>query len=153
VILGSHRRSHIFERLEQFLYDKNTITRLKLLTEDLERELVMKLFASLYTDSNIIFAQTKDNLLNQLNSLISVRNVTLKKSKVLSFSNGILPNHINCNTIIKFEIDSKYIYQEGTVEIPLTGLILPHCCACPKPGPEYPTSYVMVFCFLFTEKW
>jgi len=36
-------------------------------------------------------------------------------------------------------------YQEG-VGIPLTGLTLPHFCACPKSGPEFPTSYVMV-CF------
>ena len=31
------------------------------------------------------------------------------------------------------------------VEIPLTGLTLPHCCAFPKPVPGFPTSCVMVF--------
>ena len=35
-------------------------------------------------------------------------------------------------------------------QIPLTGLTLPHLCACPKPGPGFPTSYVMVF-FMFNE--
>ena len=25
--------------------------------------------------------------------------------------------------------------------IPLTCLTPPHCCACPKPGPRFPTSY------------
>jgi hypothetical protein len=29
--------------------------------------------------------------------------------------------------------------------IPLTGLTLPHFCACPKPGTGFPTSYAMVF--------
>ena len=34
-------------------------------------------------------------------------------------------------------------YQEGRVGIPLTGIILPHFCACPKPGPGFPTLYVV----------
>ena len=44
--------------------------------------------------------------------------------------------------------------------IPLTP---PHCCACPKQGPEFPTSYVFVFVclqrvknrdeFLFVDIW
>ena len=36
-------------------------------------------------------------------------------------------------------------YQEERVGIPLTGLTPPHFYACPKPGPEFPTSYVVVF--------
>ena len=37
--------------------------------------------------------------------------------------------------------------------IPLAGLTLPHACAFPKPGPGFPTSYVVVF-FVFIElKW
>ena len=35
-------------------------------------------------------------------------------------------------------------YQEGRVEIPLTGSTPPHVCADPKPGLEFPTSYVML---------
>ena len=31
--------------------------------------------------------------------------------------------------------------------IPLTGLILPLFPACPKPGPGFPTSYVVFFMF------
>jgi hypothetical protein len=31
------------------------------------------------------------------------------------------------------------IVKKGRVGIPLTGLILPHFCNCPKPGPEFPT--------------
>jgi hypothetical protein len=31
--------------------------------------------------------------------------------------------------------------------IPLNGLTLPHFCACPKPGPEFPTFYVMIVFF------
>jgi hypothetical protein len=30
-------------------------------------------------------------------------------------------------------------YQEGKVGIPLTGLTLPHFCACPKLGPGFST--------------
>jgi hypothetical protein len=36
------------------------------------------------------------------------------------------------------------------VGIPLFCLTLPHFCACPKPGPGFPTSYVMVF-FVFNK--
>ena len=39
-------------------------------------------------------------------------------------------------------------YQERRVGILLTGLTLPHFCACPKPEPGFPTSYVVVF-FVF----
>ena len=39
----------------------------------------------------------------------------------------------------------KVFIQEGKVRIPLTGLIPPHFCACLKPGPGFPTSYVVVF--------
>ena len=35
-------------------------------------------------------------------------------------------------------------YEEGRVGIPLTGLPPPHCCACPKPGPEFIMSYGVV---------
>jgi hypothetical protein len=33
------------------------------------------------------------------------------------------------------------IYLE--VGIPLTGLTVPPFCVCPKPGPGFPTSYVL----------
>ena len=39
-------------------------------------------------------------------------------------------------------------FQEQQVGILLTCLTPPHLCACPKPGPGFPTSYVMVF-FVF----
>jgi hypothetical protein len=32
-------------------------------------------------------------------------------------------------------------YQQKRVGIPLTNLTLPHFCACPKPGPGFPTSH------------
>jgi hypothetical protein len=35
--------------------------------------------------------------------------------------------------------------SRGEDWIPLTGLTPPHFCACPKPGPEFPTSYVVGF--------
>ena len=46
-------------------------------------------------------------------------------------------------------------YQEGRPRfgIPLTCLTLPHFCACPKPGPGFPTSYVMVFFVLSELRW
>jgi hypothetical protein len=35
-------------------------------------------------------------------------------------------------------------YQEGSIEIPLTDLTPPHCCACPYQVHGFPTSYVML---------
>jgi len=40
-------------------------------------------------------------------------------------------------------------YQKGRVGIPLIGLTPPHFCACPMPGPGFPTSYVVVY-FVFS---
>ena len=34
--------------------------------------------------------------------------------------------------------------------VPLTGFTPPHLCACPKPGPGFPASFVVVF-FVFSE--
>jgi hypothetical protein len=42
------------------------------------------------------------------------------------------------------QIIAGMIY-EGRVGILLTGLNLPHFCACTKSEPGFPTSYVMVF--------
>jgi len=42
-------------------------------------------------------------------------------------------------------------YQEGRVGIPLTGLTLPHSCACPKPGTGFPMSCIVVSFFVFSE--
>jgi hypothetical protein len=39
--------------------------------------------------------------------------------------------------------------QLSRAGIPLTGLTLPHVCACPKKGPGFQTSYVVVF-FLYS---
>ena len=36
-------------------------------------------------------------------------------------------------------------HQERRVGIPLTDLTPPHLCACPKPGPGFPMSHVVVF--------
>ena len=36
--------------------------------------------------------------------------------------------------------------------IPLSGLNLPHLCACSYPGPGFPSSYVVVF-FVFSNRW
>ena len=41
-------------------------------------------------------------------------------------------------------------YQEERVGIPLTGLSPPHICACHKPGPGIPMSYVKYF-VVFSE--
>jgi hypothetical protein len=41
-------------------------------------------------------------------------------------------------------------YQQGRVGIPLTALTLPHVCACPKPGPRFPSANVMVY-FVFSD--
>ena len=37
--------------------------------------------------------------------------------------------------------------------IPLTGLTQQYCCACPKPRPGFPTSYVVVFSVLSELRW
>jgi hypothetical protein len=38
----------------------------------------------------------------------------------------------------------QYEGLTGRIQIPLTDLTLPQFCACPKPGPEFPTLYVKV---------
>ena len=40
---------------------------------------------------------------------------------------------------------SVKICKRGRVGILLTGLTSAHFCVCPKPGPGFPTSYVVVF--------
>ena len=44
----------------------------------------------------------------------------------------------------------KSSFQEGSIGIPLTGVTLLHCCACPKSRPIFPASYVVVS-FVFSE--
>ena len=44
-------------------------------------------------------------------------------------------------------------YQKGYAMIPLSGLIPSQVCVCPKPGPEFPTSYVLVFVMFDQLKW
>ena len=44
-------------------------------------------------------------------------------------------------------------YQEGRIGIPLTGLTLSHFCSCPKPGPGFPMSYVVLFCVQWVQLW
>ena len=41
-------------------------------------------------------------------------------------------------------------YQERRVGVPLTCVILPRLCACPKSGSRFPTSYVVVL-FMFND--
>jgi hypothetical protein len=36
-------------------------------------------------------------------------------------------------------------YQDGRVGVPSTGLTLPHVCPCPKTGPEFPRTFLVVF--------
>ena len=44
-------------------------------------------------------------------------------------------------------------YQMGRVEIPLTSLTPPHFCACPKTGPRFPMSHVVVsLCSVSSDK-
>ena len=40
----------------------------------------------------------------------------------------------------------KSNYQDGKVEILFTGLTLPHCYTCPKPGHGFSKSCVVVLC-------
>ena len=37
--------------------------------------------------------------------------------------------------------------------IPLTGLTTPRVCACPKPGPGFPTSYIVVLYMFSNLRW
>ena len=58
---------------------------------------------------------------------------------------------IKNNTLIRklLSLRPKRMSERRT-GIPLTRLILPHLCACPKQVPAFSTSYVMVF-LLFSE--
>jgi hypothetical protein len=39
----------------------------------------------------------------------------------------------------------RSIYQDGRVGVPSTSLTLPHVCPCPKTGPEFPRTFLVVF--------
>jgi hypothetical protein len=54
---------------------------------------------------------------------------------------------INCTQ----HADIYNIYKEGRGRIPLTCLTPPHMRACPKSGPGFPTSYVVMSLFVFGE--
>ena len=43
-----------------------------------------------------------------------------------------------CKTNVNFFHVSPLELSRGRVEIPSTGLTLPHFCACPKSGPRFP---------------
>jgi hypothetical protein len=57
------------------------------------------------------------------------------------FSQIPLPNMIYLFNIVV----GDSVIKRGRVAISLTGLTLSHFCACPKPGPGFPMSYVVVF--------
>jgi len=44
-------------------------------------------------------------------------------------------------------------YLEKQYKIPLTGLNRSHFCVCPKPGPRFPTSYVVAFFCFHDMRW
>ena len=47
---------------------------------------------------------------------------------------------ISCSVLKQYKL-------RGEVGIPLTGLTPSYLCAFPKPGPRFPTPYVLVFVF------
>jgi predicted aspartyl protease len=62
---------------------------------------------------------------------------------------------IDC-CLMSSEYYFRYIHNDNThmrgrVGISLTSLSPSHLCACPKPGIGYPTSYVVVPLFVFSE--
>jgi hypothetical protein len=59
-------------------------------------------------------------------------------------------NIVNGKIMSEFAHDNWKWFQEGRVGIPITSLTLSHLCACPKLGPRFPASYVMVF---FCVQW
>jgi len=54
-----------------------------------------------------------------------------------------------CSSLFVSVLSLKIKLSGGEDCDPLTGLTLPHICACPKPGHEFPTSYV-VDLFMFS---
>ena len=62
------------------------------------------------------------------------------KKKILLFNILMKP--------LKSVFDTEFSEKVILVYLLLT---LPHCCACPKPGPAFPTSYVMVFLCLVSS--
>ena len=55
-----------------------------------------------------------------------------------------------CSSLFVSVLSLKIKLSGGEDCDPLTGLTLPHICACPKPGHEFPTSYV-VDLFMFSD--
>jgi len=69
----------------------------------------------------------------------------------LSGSESMQVFFIVCLYVLPKEIKlSKETKKEGW-GVPLSGLTPPHVCACPKPEPGFPSSYVVVFLCLVRE--
>jgi hypothetical protein len=62
------------------------------------------------------------------------------KKKILLFNILMKPLKSGFDTVVSEKVILVYLL-----------LTLPHCCACPKPGPAFPTSYVMVFLCLVSS--
>jgi hypothetical protein len=55
--------------------------------------------------------------------------------------------------LITYVLPLKFQLSKGRVGIPLCGLTLPPFCPCPKPGPGFPVSHVVVFNMISELKW
>ena len=48
---------------------------------------------------------------------------------------------------MNYHVNEMYSYRI----IQLAGLNLSHICACPRPGPRFPTPYSVLFCFFYVQ--
>jgi hypothetical protein len=87
--------------LETFL-EKNNVTDLKTLSDELEQELgyYVKLFVIMYADDTALLAESARNLQNMLNlfheyCLKWKLKVNIDKTKIMIFSKGRLPTNIH----------------------------------------------------------
>ena len=58
-----------------------------------------------------------------------------------------------CCCLFIYVLPWRSNYQERGVWIPLTGLTLPHICACPMPGPGFLMSYVVILLMFSELRW
>ena len=106
--------------METFL-EKNNVTGLKTLSDELEQELgyYVKLFLIMYADDTALLAESASNLQNMLNLFHEYCHkwklkVNIDKTKIMICSKGRLPTNINFKYGNKeLEIEKDFLYLGG----------------------------------------
>ena len=110
------------------------------------------IFRNILVKFNVNTNLNKCNLKTIWNSSISSRFMMDVCSK---FNGGLWSMYV-LSFVYIWVVVGDAIIKNGGFGILLTGLILPHFCACPKLVPEFPTSYtkcIMLFFMFNVLRW